>query len=121
MDVDHDLDTSRQYILQHTSRTTRTYVDEVLYRIDVNTLHRDDAESLALNEIGRVKVTLTKELEKRLWDSGRQVTRLDGDNARQGLSPTWASARKTATRTSVGPAIPRGSSTMWATPCSGPS
>ena len=73
MDGEHDLDTSRQYILQHTSRTTRAYVDEVLYRIDVNTLHRDDADSLALNEIGRVKVTVANPIFFDPYDRNRET------------------------------------------------
>ena len=43
------------YLLKHTTRTVRTVVDELRYRVDVNTLHRDDgASDLRLNEIGRV-------------------------------------------------------------------
>ena len=35
----------------------------VLYRLDVNTLHRDpDADGLALNEIGRVRLRTTQPL-----------------------------------------------------------
>ncbi|MET9558469.1 adenylyl-sulfate kinase [Streptomyces sp. NPDC006645] len=43
------------YLLRHTTRTTRAMVDSVDYRLDINSLHRDEAaKSLALNEIGRV-------------------------------------------------------------------
>jgi bifunctional enzyme CysN/CysC len=38
-------------------------VNDVQYRLDVNTLHRDeDASSLALNEIGRVSLRTTAPL-----------------------------------------------------------
>ena len=57
MDEQHTLDTGTQYVLQHTSRLTKAYVDDLVYQIDVNTLHREDSETLALNEIGRVKIT----------------------------------------------------------------
>ncbi len=41
--------------LKHTTRWARAIVDDLRYRIDVNTLHRDEAaEELRLNEIGRV-------------------------------------------------------------------
>jgi len=41
--------------LKHTTRWARAIVDDLRYRIDVNTLHRDEAaEELGLNEIGRV-------------------------------------------------------------------
>ena len=46
-----------RYVLKHTTRTVRASVVELQYRLDVNTLHRDeDAEQLSLNEIGRVRL-----------------------------------------------------------------
>ncbi len=52
-----------KYFVKHTSRTARAVVRELDYRLDVNTLHRDEsAESLALNEIGRVKLRTTQPL-----------------------------------------------------------
>ncbi|HEV7980075.1 adenylyl-sulfate kinase [Amycolatopsis sp.] len=46
-----------RYVVQHTTRQTPARVRELDYRLDVNTLHRDDsAESLTLNEIGRIKL-----------------------------------------------------------------
>jgi bifunctional enzyme CysN/CysC len=44
------------YLLKHTTQTVRADVNEVLYRIDVNTLHRESVESLALNDIARVQI-----------------------------------------------------------------
>jgi bifunctional enzyme CysN/CysC len=44
-----------RYALKHTTRSTRAIVSELRYRVDINTLHRDEAaETLGLNEIGRV-------------------------------------------------------------------
>ena len=57
---DSQLTSGARYTLQHTSRATRAVVGELDYRLDVNTLHRDEsAESLALNEIGRVSLRVT--------------------------------------------------------------
>ncbi|WP_277455754.1 GTP-binding protein [Janibacter sp. DB-40] len=43
--------------IKHTTKTARTIIKEVQYRLDVNSLHRDpDAGELMLNEIGRVKL-----------------------------------------------------------------
>lgn len=43
--------------IKHTTRSTKAIVTDVQYRLDVNTLHRDQAtKELALNEIGRVKL-----------------------------------------------------------------
>ncbi len=49
--------------LKHTTRSVRALVKELHYRLDINTLHRDeDAESLVLNEIGRVRLRTTQPL-----------------------------------------------------------
>lgn len=46
----------RPYIVQHTTRETQGYVSNLVYRINVNTLHREEANTLTLNEIGRVEI-----------------------------------------------------------------
>lgn len=51
------MDLNRPYFIKHTTRTTRVRIDEVRYRVDVNTLKRQPAQPLALNEIGRVVFT----------------------------------------------------------------
>ncbi len=44
-------------VLKHTTRWSRALVREVRYRLDVNTLHRDqESRELALNDIGRVEL-----------------------------------------------------------------
>jgi bifunctional enzyme CysN/CysC len=49
--------------IKHTTRWARAMVNDVQYRLDVNTLHRDEeASSLALNEIGRVSLRTTAPL-----------------------------------------------------------
>jgi bifunctional enzyme CysN/CysC len=41
--------------IKHTTRTARAVLDDLRYRLDVNTLHRDlEATELGLNDIGRV-------------------------------------------------------------------
>ncbi len=48
------------YAIKHTTRSARATVEEVRYRIDVNTLHRDaNAGQLGLNDIGRVRLRTT--------------------------------------------------------------
>ncbi|WP_174190025.1 adenylyl-sulfate kinase [Nocardia barduliensis] len=45
------------YTIRHTTRAATAEVRSLDYRLDVNTLHRDErAESLSLNEIGRVQL-----------------------------------------------------------------
>ena len=51
------LEPGRDYIIKHTTRTTRARVTELDYRLDVNTLHRDKtATALKLNELGRISL-----------------------------------------------------------------
>lgn len=57
------LNPSSPYIMQHTTRQVRAFVSELNYRIDIDTMHRDTgADTLNLNEIGRVKMTTTQPL-----------------------------------------------------------
>jgi len=49
-----------RYALKHTTRWTRAVVTELLYRIDVNTGHRDETSSeMKLNELGRIRLRTT--------------------------------------------------------------
>jgi sulfate adenylyltransferase subunit 1 (EFTu-like GTPase family) len=48
-------------VVKHTTRTVKAIVRDLHYRLDVNTLHRDEgARQLGLNEIGRVSLRLTQ-------------------------------------------------------------
>jgi bifunctional enzyme CysN/CysC len=48
-------------IVKHTTRTVKAMVRDISYRLDINSLHRDEsAERLGLNEIGRVALRLTQ-------------------------------------------------------------
>ncbi|UQU65555.1 sulfate adenylyltransferase subunit CysN [Couchioplanes caeruleus] len=60
MDETAPLRVGGKYAIKHTTRTARTVVRGLQYKLDVNTLHRDeDAGQLGLNEIGRVKLRTT--------------------------------------------------------------
>ena len=46
--------------IEHTTRVARALVKDIQYRLDVNTLHRDqETKELGLNEIGRVQLRTT--------------------------------------------------------------
>jgi bifunctional enzyme CysN/CysC len=46
-----------RYVVRHSTRSVTARVELLDYRLDVNTLHRDEsADSLSLNEIGRVRL-----------------------------------------------------------------
>ncbi|WP_250003236.1 sulfate adenylyltransferase subunit 1 [Actinoplanes sp. M2I2] len=60
MDETAPLRVGGKYAIKHTTRTARTVVRGLQYRLDVNTLHRDEqAGELQLNEIGRVRLRTT--------------------------------------------------------------
>ena len=50
------------YVLKHTTRTLTVFVKSIMYKIDVNTLHRESVQSLTLNEIGRVELRASQPL-----------------------------------------------------------
>jgi bifunctional enzyme CysN/CysC len=60
MDETAPLRVGAKYAIKHTTRTARAVVRGLQYRLDVNTLHREEnAPELALNEIGRVRLRTT--------------------------------------------------------------
>jgi bifunctional enzyme CysN/CysC len=62
-----------QYWVQHTTRRVRGFISRLNYKIDVDTMHRAAAESLALNEIGRVQITTTSPLFYDRYQLNRQT------------------------------------------------
>ena len=57
------LRSASRYRIKHTTRTALAKVDELRYRFDVNTMHRDEAAGgIGLNEIGRVRLRLSAPL-----------------------------------------------------------
>jgi sulfate adenylyltransferase large subunit len=48
-----------RYALKHTTRSVRAIVDELEYKVDVNTLEHCETSELTLNEIGRVRLRLS--------------------------------------------------------------
>jgi bifunctional enzyme CysN/CysC len=60
MDETAQLEAGRKYTIKHTTRTARTVIKSLHYRLDVNTLHRDEtATTLGLNDIGRITLRTT--------------------------------------------------------------
>ena len=51
------------YGIKHTTRSARARVQNLHYRLDINTLHRDDNQStLEMNDLGRVSLRATTPL-----------------------------------------------------------
>ncbi len=60
MDETRPMSVGGKYAIKHTTRSARAVVRAMNYRLDVNTLHRDEtATELRLNEIGRVRLRTT--------------------------------------------------------------
>ncbi|MDP6445961.1 MAG: sulfate adenylyltransferase subunit CysN, partial [Pirellulaceae bacterium] len=59
----------KQYLFKQSTRTTPGAVTTMRYQVDVNTLHRRDAPTLSLNEIGRCSVSVDQPLN---WDGYRR-------------------------------------------------
>ncbi len=63
MATDLTLSARSRLLVKHTTRTVKAIVRDLHYRLDVNTLHRDEsATGLVLNEIGRVSLRTTQPL-----------------------------------------------------------
>jgi bifunctional enzyme CysN/CysC len=59
--TDDPLREGRKLAMKHTTRQARAMVKQMHYRLDVNTLHRDqDARELRLNDIGRIRLRTTQ-------------------------------------------------------------
>ena len=54
------MDPSTNFYIKHNTDTTKARIDEIKYRIDVNTLDRHNIEQFELNDIGRVVITTNK-------------------------------------------------------------
>ena len=57
-----DMNLSTQFYIKQTNNNTKARIDEIKYKVDVNTLEKSNIEKFKLNEIGRVVITTTKPL-----------------------------------------------------------
>jgi bifunctional enzyme CysN/CysC len=53
------LRTGVPYLLKHTTQTVRARVSKLVYRFDIDSLHRQNALELELNDVGRVQIQTT--------------------------------------------------------------
>jgi len=52
-----------KYMIQHTTQNVRCIIKEIRYKLDINSLHRDeDDKSIRMNDIARVVIRTTKPL-----------------------------------------------------------
>lgn len=63
---DQNLDSRRKYLIKHTTRTVKAMVSRIGYRLDINSMSHEPAETLKMNDIGRVSLKVHQPL---VWDS----------------------------------------------------
>lgn len=51
-----------KYIIKHTTQTAKCIVKEIKYKLNIETLHRDEADHIMMNDIARVSLRTTKPL-----------------------------------------------------------
>jgi bifunctional enzyme CysN/CysC len=74
MDEQRRLGAGAKYALKHTTRSVRALVKQLHYRIDINTLHREEsAEHLGLNDIGRIQLRTTQPVLADPYSRNRQT------------------------------------------------
>jgi len=59
---ENPMELTTQFYIKHTTSTTKARIDEIRYRVDVNTLEKSEIDRFQLNDIGRVVLTTTKPL-----------------------------------------------------------
>ncbi|MEO8273787.1 MAG: GTP-binding protein [Chloroflexota bacterium] len=74
MDESAPMTIGAKYAIKHTTRWAKALVRDIAYRIDVNTLHRQEGvDALALNEVGRVRLRVTQPLFVDSYSDNRQT------------------------------------------------
>ena len=68
------MDFDKKYFLKHTTKTVQAKINQLLYQVDANTLHRKTTNEFKMNDIGRVEILLSSKL---FWDP-YSINRLTG-------------------------------------------
>jgi sulfate adenylyltransferase subunit 1 len=65
------LDITHTYLLQHNSKVTRCRVQEILYKVNINTLEKDFDGDFRLNDIGRIIIKTADPLAFDLYQNNK--------------------------------------------------
>lgn len=65
------MDTSLMYLVQHNSKITRCKIQDVLYKVNINTLEQVGADSFSLNDIGRIVLKTAEPLAFDLYQDNK--------------------------------------------------
>ncbi|KFZ37082.1 sulfate adenylyltransferase [Shewanella mangrovi] len=69
--TEEPLHLDREYLIKAGSKLTSGFVQAVNYRVNVNTLEREEANQLALNEMGECRFLLNEKIEFDPYDQNR--------------------------------------------------
>jgi sulfate adenylyltransferase subunit 1 len=67
------LERNRRYLLKHTSQTVPAFVSSIEHRTNIGTLSREPAETLEMNGIGVVRLTLLRPIALDLYGENRST------------------------------------------------
>lgn len=70
---ENKMDPKTNFIIKQTTNLTKARIDDIRYKIDVNTMHRSKAKQFKLNEIGRVVITSSKPLFFDAYERNRET------------------------------------------------
>jgi sulfate adenylyltransferase subunit 1 len=65
------LDTSLTYFIQHNSKVTRCRIQELVYKVNINTLEKEYDEDFKLNDIGRIAIKTAEPLAFDLYQDNK--------------------------------------------------
>lgn len=65
------LDPSMTYLVQHNSKVTKCRIQEILHKVNINTLEKIPAETFHLNDIGRIVLKTADELAFDLYQENK--------------------------------------------------
>ena len=65
------LDATHTYLIQHNSKVTRCRVQEILHKVNINTLEKEFQEDFKLNDIGRIVIKTAEPLAFDLYQDNK--------------------------------------------------
>ena len=69
-----NLNPKSKFIIRHTTKETKAIVQDIRYKIDINTLRKnEDTSSFSLNEIGRISLRTAAPLFYDSYNNNRQT------------------------------------------------
>ncbi len=71
--TDDELHAGKEYWLRHSTREVRAVVTEIVHQIDVDTLHRQEVDSITLNDIARVRLELASPIFYDRYELNRET------------------------------------------------